>query len=389
MKNSKSSIEEPFESLIQQPDQMGSQEPNHPTVKRGHYSVLESNVIFLVLAGIFLTVGAYVQSRSVLSGLLITEYGIILAPVIIYSLLTKKNIKKVFRLKVLPLKAIFKIIGIAFTLLPIIAVANLLVIWLIEHLSKTFDVGLPSASTSSEYLVLMFVISITAGICEESLFRGVVLDAYETAFGLKWGALFSGLLFGIFHFNPQNLLGPIILGIVFAYIVQVTGSIWAGVIAHAMNNGIAVTMGFLANLSSSEADILAAQNSPNMLFESNAIIAGVILFYGLFALLTSAGLFKLLKSLRNDFPRFEEGQALILTGNHYTFMEEREDVILLRNTEGEILQTDLKQLKRLKVKTSYKLWRERHKKLTFQVIEIIPLLLTLIVYGYIIYFAYF
>ena len=356
---------------------------------REHYSVLESNVMFLLLAAIFLTLGAYVQSKSVLSGLLITEYGIILAPVVLYSIFTRKNLKKVFKLKRLPLKSVVKIVGIAFTLLPIIAVANLLIIWLIEHLSQAFEVGIPTANTSNEYLVLMFVISITAGICEESLFRGVVLDAYEHRFGLKWGALFSGLLFGVFHFNPQNFIGPIILGVVFAYIVQITGSIWAGVLAHAMNNGIAVTIGYIANFFSSEADIIAAQNSSSTLFESNAIIIGVILFYGILALITSAGLFKLLGALKNDYPRFEEGQVVSIAKSHYTFIDEKSGVILLRNANDDVRQTDLRQLKRLKAQTSYQLWRSQHKKLTFQIVEIIPLFLTLIMYGYIIYFAYF
>jgi len=52
-------------------------------------------------------------------------------------------------------------------------------------------------------------------------------------------------LFGLFHFNLANLVGPIFLGLLFAWLVQVTNSIYAGMIGHAVNNGFAVTISYL------------------------------------------------------------------------------------------------------------------------------------------------
>ncbi|MDK2865853.1 MAG: protease family protein [Clostridiales bacterium] len=361
-------------------------EPTEPIRKRSDYTVLEANMLFIILAGVFLTLGAYVQTRSVLSGLLITEYGIILAPVLLYSIFSGKSVKKVFRIRRLPIKAVIKIIGIAVMLLPIIAVSNLFVIWIIENLSEAFELGLPTASSSNEYILLMFIIAVTAGICEESLFRGVVLNAYETAYGTKWGAIFSGLLFGIFHFNPQNLLGPIILGIVFAYMVQITDSIFAGVLAHTMNNGIAVTMGYLVNTFLPESDVVASQE---VLFDSTAMLVGVIFFYTILALLTSVGLYYLLKSLKRDFPKFEVDNDVILNDRRYRIVKREADQLYLLETGHEISDlrvSDAAQLKRLGAVVPSPIWRS--KGLHMSHLEWLPLLLTLALYGYIIYYAY-
>ena len=156
--------------------------------------------------------------------------------------------------------------------------------------------SVPTASSGLEYMLLFAVIAGSAGICEEIFFRGVILNAYESELGRKWGAIFSGVLFGLFHFNPQNLFGPILLGILFAYLVQVTGSIWAGIIAHTANNGIAVTAGYLINLS---APTTVAES--DMAFSSPATILGVAIFYLILAVLCFMGLKALLKNLDRQF----------------------------------------------------------------------------------------
>ena len=45
-------------------------------------------------------------------------------------------------------------------------------------------------------------------------------------------ALMSGLLFGCFHLNINQALYAFVMGIVFAYMVEATGSLWSSVIAH-------------------------------------------------------------------------------------------------------------------------------------------------------------
>ena len=105
---------------------------SEPKQKNRVFSIKEANAFFILLAFLFLTIGSYVQSRELISGLLITEFGLLALPVILYSVFTKKDLKKVFRLKGLPFEAILKIVVLAALLIPMIAVANLVTIFFIE-----------------------------------------------------------------------------------------------------------------------------------------------------------------------------------------------------------------------------------------------------------------
>lgn len=264
-----------------------------------NFSIKEANGFFIILAVLFLTVGAYVQMRELISGLLITEFGLLAFPVILYSMIMKKDLRRVFRLKWLPASAVFKIIILAALLLPAIAVANLASIFIIELFGNAIESTIPTASSGPEFLLLFAVIAGSAGICEELFFRGAILNGYESELGMKWGAVFSGLLFGIFHFNPQNIFGPIILGIVFSYLVQLTGSIFAGIIAHMTNNGIAVTMGYLMNVVSN-----GAVAESDLIFESAGAILGVMAFYLVIGMICYIGVRAILKKLRIQFPSY-------------------------------------------------------------------------------------
>lgn len=282
-----------------------------------NFSIKEANAFFVILAILFLTVGSYVQSRELITGLLITEFGLLAFPVLLYAIIRNKDFKNVFRIKKLPLSAMIKIVLMAALMLPAVAVANLVTILIIEFFGTPIPTPIPIASSPGEYVLLFAVIAGSAGLCEEIFFRGAILNGFESEVGKKWGAVFSGLLFGIFHFNPQNLLGPILLGIFFSYLVQLTGSIFAAVVAHVTNNGIAVTMGYIMNTAGDLPNVDMANDA--LLFNSPGVILGVMVFYGVLGTLFLFALRQVLRSLRSQFggePVWAE-DALKINVNHY------------------------------------------------------------------------
>ena len=74
--------------------------------------------------------------------------------------------------------------------------------------------------------------------------RGFLLTAYERR-GSYRAVVIVAILFGLFHFDIMNLLGPIFLGAVFGYYVIRTDSIFAGILAHFLNNAIVVVIQYL------------------------------------------------------------------------------------------------------------------------------------------------
>jgi sodium transport system permease protein len=82
------------------------------------------------------------------------------------------------------------------------------------------------------------VLAVLPAICEELTFRGFVLSGFRHV-GHKWWAIaLSAVAFGGVHmFLPQKIVAAAV-GIVIGYLAVQTGSLWPGVIFHAIHNGL-------------------------------------------------------------------------------------------------------------------------------------------------------
>lgn len=351
-----------------------------------HFTIKQANGLFVTMALVFLTLGAYVQSRSILWGLVITEYLILLLPIVLFALYKKIDLKAAFRLKPLPVKVAIKIIGLSALLIPTVAVVNLIAVFVIELFSSAITTSLPTANTGLDFMLLFFVIAISAGLCEEFFFRGMVLDAYQSQSNLLTAAIWSAILFGIFHFNPQNLLGPIVLGLVYAYLVQLTGSIWAGVIGHITNNGIAVSMGYLVNFFSSSSVMDAADGE--MLFQNMGVLLGVIGFYLVLAVACFVGVKSVIRSIKQYYPRFEPNDFVRVKGKRYEIVAvEEEQLTLASNDPSEKrLITTKERLLEANGKSEYALWAGQ--KFQWHVPTLASLSVAGVFYGLVIYYGY-
>ena len=205
--------------------------------------VLESNIFYLVEGIVLLLIGGLVQSREIYSGLVITQYLIILIPTVIYLKTRGFNLKTVLKLNKISLKQALLVPLIVIFSYPVAVFLNYLLVLLLSNFMELKPVPIPIPQNSQEFLLSLFIISISPAICEEVLFRGMVMSSYNKL-GKKSAILISAILFGIYHFNIQNLLGPIFLGVIFGYMVYKTGSIFTSMIAHGVNNAIALSISY-------------------------------------------------------------------------------------------------------------------------------------------------
>ena len=86
-------------------------------------------------------------------------------------------------------------------------------------------------------------IALIPAVCEEVLFRGYVLRAFEKSWGIITAIVVSGIIFGMFHIQLGNLLPLATLGMILALMTWLSGSLWPAIIAHFINNGAAVLVG--------------------------------------------------------------------------------------------------------------------------------------------------
>ncbi|MFM9942940.1 MAG: lysostaphin resistance A-like protein [Hyphomicrobiaceae bacterium] len=85
--------------------------------------------------------------------------------------------------------------------------------------------------------------AILAGLIEEIVFRGILSRTLEsTALGFWGGATLASAIFAVMHLQ-YGLVGQIVvfaMGLTFSWLRASTGSIWPGVVTHALNNALAL-----------------------------------------------------------------------------------------------------------------------------------------------------
>lgn len=78
-------------------------------------------------------------------------------------------------------------------------------------------------------------VSLTAGLCEEFIYRGFVLGWAGAWGGPVAAVLVSSLVFGFGHLyqGPRHVLRIGALGVFFALLAMASGSLWPGILVHA------------------------------------------------------------------------------------------------------------------------------------------------------------
>lgn len=140
------------------------------------------------------------------------------------------------------------IVGIALPL-----VGGMLTQWLAHGREVTQDIKQLGDGSSPLLRLLLAVLVVTLGpLVEEVLFRGLLLSALLHRLGRGWAIALSALAFGLVHLPDLNYLwyavpNLILLGVALAWLRLHAASLWPAVLAHGINNLIAVLVWFGAS----------------------------------------------------------------------------------------------------------------------------------------------
>lgn len=143
----------------------------------------------------------------------------------------------------------------------------------LKEMDKMFEeltLKLVASYSVPELLVVLFVIAVTPAICEEFFFRGLVLKNFERAFKAAPAILYTGILFAIFHFHPLNIIPLLLLGYFLTFIVHYSGSIFTGIVAHFINNALAVFAIYFIGAENISEEVLSQGD------ETSMVIYGVV-----------------------------------------------------------------------------------------------------------------
>ena len=90
--------------------------------------------------------------------------------------------------------------------------------------------------------MLVFWMGIVAPVAEEMVFRWLIYFRFRDYMRMGMAMAVSGILFGIYHMNLTQAVYASILGMMFAYFLEITGNLWASVLLHIGANCWSVLM---------------------------------------------------------------------------------------------------------------------------------------------------
>jgi len=108
-----------------------------------------------------------------------------------------------------------------------------------------FDETKVLSSVSGGWNVVLFAgVIVGAPLAEELVFRGCLLPMLAERMRLGWAVVIQAALFSFIHGDPIGFLPRFLLGVAFGLLWIYSGSLWAGIFAHALNNGVSALVFF-------------------------------------------------------------------------------------------------------------------------------------------------
>lgn len=196
-----------------------------------------------------------------------------IVPPIVYYFISRKErpMHDLGFRKISPVWLVFVGIALMFISLP---VTNQLTTWnegmklggmfsRIEEWMKTLEEAaqaaterMLNANTIGDLLLNLLVIALIPAVGEELTFRGVLQQSLTRHMKNPHAAiLLSAVIFSFIHFQFYGFLPRMFLGILLGYMFYITGSLWASMLMHFLNNGTAVVLYYLNNKSILNIDV--------------------------------------------------------------------------------------------------------------------------------------
>lgn len=107
----------------------------------------------------------------------------------------------------------------------------------------SYGVGGESDYSTGNFFLQLFLVAVLPAIGEEFLHRGVVLQGIKHM-GFKKAIFISSLLFGLIHFNIQQVSYAFVVGLILGLVAVVSKNIVPAMIIHFTNNAISTYLDF-------------------------------------------------------------------------------------------------------------------------------------------------
>lgn len=238
--------------LFQRDDIVLSEDKGAPlALRRTDFPYRTSPTVGMVLAlyaGILLLlfyVGAFFQMGSPITGVLLTQWVLILLPTLALLWYFRVDLRAALRLRLpTPVQLMLALAaGTAAVILMIqVNTWHSRLLPVPDDLTAFFEQLFGERQSLSGRVLLLFAIAVSPAVCEEFLFRGAVLSGLRTRLRPFAAVLSVAILFGIMHLSIYRLVPTAMLGLLLTWLALRTGSLLPGMLVHLLVNGTAVLL---------------------------------------------------------------------------------------------------------------------------------------------------
>lgn len=230
-----------------------------------------SSIVLTILAGAVIAVTGV---NIPIWGSYLISQAIVLLPALVYVAVHKINI-----IACMPYRKLRISDGLLSLLL---GYAFVPVMLFVSSLTSLFSTNYVQDSAEEllayPFLVQLLIIAVLPAFVEEFVFRGLIYHSYRKN-GILGAAVLSGLVFGLMHLNINQLSYALLMGIVFALLVEATGSMYSSMLAHFAANSYSVIMMQLVPMTSNGSELLeqSAQAAESSMSSMPVIIAQLVM----------------------------------------------------------------------------------------------------------------
>lgn len=225
---------------------------NSKKVNWAFFCMILLNMALYALIFICYTQGIAMFNIGIMSSLLISQ-AILVSPALLFLLFSRKktetgHLNEMLGFHKIKISSFFMVLLFTYLIMPMSTALNAISMLFVDNTVNAIS----GEVLQMPFPVMLFMIGILGPFCEEFVFRGVIFRGYKNSGAVFWSIFWSALLFGLMHLNFNQAAYAIALGVMFALLVEATGSLWSSVIAHMVFNSHEVCLMYLVELIPSE-----------------------------------------------------------------------------------------------------------------------------------------
>ncbi|MBQ4524275.1 MAG: CPBP family intramembrane metalloprotease [Lachnospiraceae bacterium] len=169
--------------------------------------------------------------------------GLIIIPVILFFIITKQNPIKFIQLKKINGVSVLLLIVLTYCITPLMVLINLISQLFVKQYTSEL---ITDSITNFGLFISTLLFALTPALVEEITYRGVFYQAARGRRPIR-AMVVSGLLFGAMHMNINQILYACVMGIIFAVVIEATGSLLSTMIMHFVFNFNSVFLSWALN----------------------------------------------------------------------------------------------------------------------------------------------